>query len=287
MNLEYQDPIPNSEKEPVPSARVVVMLGARMRKQNEDTEGNWVFPLISDKPEGKFGDLPVEVSGGDSRMRAIQVLYKEQQKKPKENLFLFITGGKEKSGHSRSGEAKNKLEKKYGVPPDIIKSLGSNTSTLGNAQTLFRHMEQNQQDFRDVKEIEIVTNDYHALRAWIMFSFEAYKFETGNDLTVKDEDIENIKNILEKSLTDPDCKQAREKVMEILMPYFEGLKFKIKPLIAEEIIDSMDDSGNPRFKGGKRYVEMIKNNHWVNETKRLENNGVIDFLTKKYKQFGH
>ncbi len=137
--------VASQEKEPQPATRIIVMLGSRMKKTGSKDNPGFAFPLISEKPEGKFGDLPVEVSGGDSRMRAVQAMYQEYTKKqnPGQKLLIFTTGGKEKSGESRADEAAKKLTKKYHIPEDIIQSLGSAVSTLGNANTLAEYIEKN------------------------------------------------------------------------------------------------------------------------------------------------
>ena len=70
--------------------------------------------------------------------------------------------------------------------------------------------------------------------------------------------------------------------MDIIKPYLAGIKIEIKPVTAESMIEAVDEKGNPIFKGGKKYVEKIESNEYVQKTRKLEKNGVIDFLEKKY-----
>ena len=261
--------------------RIIVMLGARMRKT---IGGKWSFPLTNKPAEEKTNVLTVEVGGGESRMMAIQALYKEHLEKQEtnENLLVLTTGGKEKSGDSRAHEAAKKLVEKYKLPKAIVGSIDSSPNTMGNASAFFEFMKENTDRLGKISEIEIVTNDFHALRGWVMFVFQNYKFSTGKNLKIKDGDIEKIRKILDDSLGEPDCNRARSKVIEIIKPYVKDLKLTIKPVIAEDVILSLDSGGKPRFKNGKAYVERIKKNKWVLKTRELENKGVMDLLTGQY-----
>lgn len=270
----------DTEKEPRKKTRVVVMLGARMRETKGDI---WSFPLVNELPAGKTSDLPVEVSGGDSRMRAIQTIYQEysEEHKPDEKLLILTTGGREKTGDSRADEAAKKLAKKYDVPEGMTESLGSALGsapgTLGNAGAVFEYIKAHKEELGETEEIEVVTNDFHMLRAWLMFASAEYKLRTGKDLEVQKKDIDQIGDILDKSLNDIDCSEARGAVMAIIRPYLEGSEFTIKLAVAEDLI-----AGNPNFKGGKEYARKIKENEWVRKTRELENRGVMAFLEKRY-----
>ena len=255
---------------------VIVMAGARMKEVKKRGKKEWVFPLIIKKT--KEGKLPVEVSGGDIRMRAVSIIYQGylKSKRPNENLLILVTGGREKSGHSRSFQAKKKLVKDYNIPREIIKSLGGKGSTLGNVKAVFSFIKKNKKLFSQIKEIEIVTNDFHIIRAWLMFSFESYKLSRNKNLKIKNQDIKKIKKILDKSLGQSTYKEAMKKIESIMKPYLSQLSFKVKPIIAENIIAS---SGLI----GKVYREFIIRNKWFQKTRKLEKKGIIDFLNGRYK----
>lgn len=254
------------------------MLGARMKKTGKS---DWKFPLINKKLGGKPGGLPVEISGGDSRMRAISIIYQDYLKNPKpdKKMLVLVTGGRDELGYSKSSQAKNNLVKKYGLPKDIVKSLGGVGSTLGNARAVFEFIAKNRKSFGQIKKIEIITNDYHIIRAWIMFVFEAFRLNEGNQSTsrrikIPDKTIIKIGKILEASLGELTSQPALAKIIKIMSPYLKDA-ILVKPVIAENII-----AGSGFI--GKVYSGSIIRNKWVQATRKLENKGTVSFLKGKY-----
>ena len=262
-------------------SRVVVMLGARMI--DPKGTGEWQFPLVSPDQMNSGTSLPGEVSGGWSRMRAIQSEYqKAQREDPASKTFVLVTSGKDSSGVSRSKEAAERLVGNYGLPPDSVASIAGIGTTLDNAAAAGEYLREHRETLGDVRNIDLVTNDYHMLRAWIMFSRGILKSTTDKTLKVSLEDKQKIKILLDEGLPDSDAwseeriTETRKKVMEVLIPYFSDSKIRVDPVIVEETLE------HDTF-AKERYAGMLRNNKWVKETIQFEYQGIKDLLDGKYK----
>ncbi len=268
---------------------IVVMLGARLFQKGEGNKYPPRFPLINES--AKEG-MSKEVSGGDSRMRAIQQLYKEfseNRNNPSypQEMHIFTTGGEESikldSGEilklSRAEEARKKLKKKYGVSDVVLEgSLPSGGSTLGNAAAIAEWVKEHSDAISEVHDIEIVTNEFHIARAWIMFMMAFYKNEYKHDIQISPEDIQEIENILERTLANEEDgdKKELEDIQKIFEKYTKDLPIKVKPLIVEDILARKSESG-------REYARQIKNNELVKESRTKERDGIKDLLHGRYK----
>lgn len=274
----------NERKESEQKTRILVMLGARFHQEGYGNEYPPQFPLIL---ESQKEGMPKEVVGGDVRMRAIEQLYKEFEKENNGGrLKIFTTGGIEKVTvpdsdeplqFSRAEKAEQKLEIKYGIPDEIVETLPSGGSTLGNAATLAEWIRTHQETVGDVQEIEIVTNEFHMPRAWLMFSLAVYKNETGKDFAFDEELITRIEKVLDETLTDKEAGDQIElqELQSIIQPYLENLPLKIKPQIAEDILKRRGTSG-------EKYGELIRRNEFLQETRGFERQGIKDLINGKY-----
>ncbi len=266
--------------------RIIVMLGARFFQKGEGNEFPPRFPLVL---ESKKQGMPKEVVGGDVRMRAIEQLYEEFQSSEENQdtrLRIFTTGGTEEidipeTGEtlkiSRAKQAENKLEVKYGLPRDIVETLPSGGSTIGNAKALAEWLENNKEEVGQIDEIEIITNEFHISRAWLMFAMALYKNETGQDLTLTEDERREIHTVLDETLLDEEFGDKRElaTVQAILGSYVGGLTLRVKPLIAEDILARRGPSGI-------KYGELIRDNEYVQETRGFERQGIKDLIDGKY-----
>ncbi|OGI21480.1 MAG: hypothetical protein A2808_00360 [Candidatus Moranbacteria bacterium RIFCSPHIGHO2_01_FULL_55_24] len=275
----------NQSEKQEQKTRIVVMLGARLFQEGMGNGLPPRFPLIN---ESKKEGMPKEVAGGDVRMRAIEQLYKEYQDEHQEgeNFRVFTTGGVEEipladTGEvlklSRAGEAERKLEEKYGLPQEIVESLPSGGSTLGNAKALAEWVEQHQEEIGAVEELEVITNEFHITRAWLMFSLALYKNEKGQDIEFSPEEIHAIEQVLDETLPDVDEGDHKEleQVQEILAKHLEGLSLRIKPQIAEDILKRRGPSG-------EKYGELIRDNEFVQEARGSERQGIRDLIHGRY-----
>ena len=266
--------------------RIVVMLGARFFQEGLGNEFPPRFPLILEsKKEGMYK----EVVGGDVRMRAIEQLYEEfQGDRHNEDIHLRVltTGGMEEVSVPETGEtlkvsraeqAERKLEVKYGLPEDIVETLPSGGSTLGNAKALAEWLEANKEELGEIEEVEIITNEFHISRAWLMFAMAIYKNETGEDLLLTEEEKQEIHGVADTTLSDQERgdKRQLETIQSILMPYVGDLSLRVKPLIAEDILVR-------RGASGIKYGELIRQNEYVQETRGLERQGIKDLVDGKY-----
>jgi len=272
--------------------RIIVMLGARLFQKGMGNGFPPRFPLVNES--AKEG-MPKEVSGGDSRMRAIQQLYKEFLEGKKngngaENFHVFTTGGEEKIKLeesdevlflSRANEAKKKLITKYGLPKEVMtESVSSSGSTIGNAAAISNWIK-NHHDVNmvnDVKEIEIVTNEFHMTRAWIMFSMAFYKNEFGKDLEIPQEDLSMIENILDETLDNEDNGDKTElfEIQKIFEKYLKNITVHVKPVIVEDVLARKGSEG-------REYAKKIKENEFVKQTRLNERNGIKDLIHGRYK----
>jgi hypothetical protein len=258
--------------------RVVVLLPGLMYL----AKGGLVFPLTISQTQRPEDSVVGRTGGASSRMRAVQSEY--QRSSRKDDLFILATGGPEKGGiGSRAEGHANALVERYSLPPESVVSIEGRPNTLGDATAAIEYVLSHKDKLGDVDTIEIVTNDYHMLRTWIMFSSKALE-AAGKKLEVSEQDKENIKNILDASFLGQwdarRMKDTRDVVMQILTPYFAESKIKIKPIVAEEVLEFEGQEGNTA-KG--KYAELLRNNSVMPEVLRAEYKGVIDFLEGRYK----
>ncbi|MES2409147.1 MAG: ElyC/SanA/YdcF family protein [Patescibacteria group bacterium] len=266
--------------------RVMVYLGARMTPRNIEDEGGkkkWAFKLFTPNQTNAGTSLPGEVSGGFSRQEAVKIAY-EDAKKTGEEIIVLATGGNEKSGDSRADEAAKRLVDTEGIAKEDVVSIGGQGSTLGNAGATLEYIQAHKEDLGDVKKVEIVTNDFHMLRAWVMFSQAMLKLTADKDLEITPEEKEKIYSLLEEGtpkeegVWDPKkIKETREKVMEILKPKFEASTIAVSPVVAEEVLENTHEESKVR------YAHTIRNNKWVTKTVQFEYKGMRDLLDGKYK----
>ncbi|MDZ4067240.1 MAG: YdcF family protein [Tabrizicola sp.] len=259
--------------------RILVLLGARMaRTRGPDC---WRFPLFLEEPTDSATCLPGEVSGGSSRMRAVQAEHdRSREGDAAHGLLVLVTGGNERDGSSRADEATRQLVSRYGLPGDAVVSIRGAGSTLGNAAATVEYIRSHRHIVGDVKTIAIVTNDYHMLRAWIIFSRGMLVATTGTELVVSAGEQERIRRILLNGLpvdrrwSQGRVKKDRARVMKILRPHFSTSGIKITPLVVEE---TLERSSRHR-EVARRYASRLRNSIWVRKTLRFEYERIIDML---------
>lgn len=253
------------------------MLGARTI--DSKGTGEWQFPLVTPDQTNIGTPLSGEVSGGWSRMRAIQ---SEHQRHKQERVAVLVTAGKDSGGESESQKAAQELSKRYGLPPNSVISLGGVGTTLGNAQATLDYIRSHADSLGKVQEIELATNDYHMLRAWIMFSKEVGERATDTALEISEEDKRDIKRVLDEGMSaNPveNLKQVREQVMAILRPYFATSPIRIIPLVVEEVLEKNTVPEPAKV----RYARMLRGNQMVTRTIEFEYRGIKDFLDGTYR----
>ena len=257
--------------------RLLVLLGARMVKRGR--LGRWQFPLFLEEPHRFFEWLPGEVSGGSSRMRGVQAVYETSDHGARQNFLVLVTGGTECDGSSRSDEAARQLVWRYGLPERCVVSIRGAGSTIGNAAATAEHIKYNSHLLVGNNAIEIVTNDYHMLRAWIIFSKKMREMAGRPELTISAAEQRHIGQILADGLAEkfgwsPSRVRAdRKQVMEVLRPHFFGT-LSIEPLVVEEILEHQ----SPCPSSGQRYARRLRNSTWVMRTIRLEYDRIIKLL---------
>jgi DUF218 domain-containing protein len=271
-----------TEAKPVTrNKRILVLLGARMiRTRGPD---RWRFPLFIEEPTNSTTCLPGEVSGGSSRMRAVQAEYdKLCEGTAAGELLVLVTGGNEREGSSRADEAARQLVSRYGLPAEAVVSVRGAGSTLGNAAATVEYIQSHRHVAGDIRSIAIVTNDYHMLRAWIVFSRHMLVATTGTKLVVSAAEQERIRRILLDGLpvdqpwSPGHIKKDRERVMNILRPHFSAAGIRITPLVVEETLER--SLKHPE--AARRYASRLRINIWARKTLGFEYKGVMDLLSR-------
>ena len=272
------------QKEQLPvKSRILVMLGARMI--NPKGLENWQFPLFISHDTDSSTPPPGEISGGFSRMRGVQSEYEQFQKEnPSQKMIVLVTGGKEKDGSSRADEAARQLISRYGLPENSVISLGSTGSTLGNAGATVEYIRAHQEELGAIDTIEIATNEYHMLRAWVMFTKSICELTTKTQPEIASEDIARIEEIFHKALRAQDTyspslvKETRIQVMTILEPYFKNSDIQVVPVVTEDSLEK--DATFAR----EKYAQLLRQNPHVHEALEREFKGVLDFLKGTYQK---
>jgi hypothetical protein len=214
-------------------------------------------------------------------MRAIQTEYnKLRESGAAQALFVLVTGGNERDGSSRADEAARQLVSRYGLPGHAVASIRGAGSTRGNASATVEYIQSQPLVARDARTIEIVTNDYHMLRAWIVFSREMLKATTGTQLSVSVTEQQRIRRILMDGLpidlrwSQGRVKKDRDRVMKILRPHFSTSAIKSTPLVVEETLARRSE--HPEV--ARRYASRLRNSIWARKTLRFEYECIIDML---------
>jgi hypothetical protein len=242
---------------------------------------SWKFPLFLEDPSAGAPALPGEVSGGESRMRGVQVAHQSLLARGgRERLLILVTGGIERDGSSRSDEAARQLVVRYNVPRDMITSIRGEGSTLGNSEATVEYLQRHPDIRAQIDSIEILTNDYHMLRAWLIFSRDMLMLTAEQKLNVGHHDIAHVERLLANGLpgdegwTQAEVKYARERVMEVVQPYLSRSSIKVLPFVVEEALEKSP------FKApaARRYAGRLRNNKWVRQSLHLEYARVMQLL---------
>jgi hypothetical protein len=266
-------------------SRLLVLLGARMARTRGP--GRWHFPLFLEG-DNASGLRAGEVSGGGSRMRAVQTEYVRFRDAGKGASFtVLVTGGRERDGSSRSDEETRQLVERYGLPSQAVVSIRGEGSTLGNAAATVRYMCSPNAVSRG-NTIEVVTNDYHMLRAWIIFSRGMLLATTGARLVVHSDVLECIRHTLTEGLPTNETwsqdrvRTDRESVIALLRPCFSKAKIEVVPLVVEEALER----ASYKREATQRYASLLRNNRWVKETLRHEYMRVMELFDGKPERAG-
>jgi hypothetical protein len=282
-------------------ARVVVMMGSKMeqgvstKKGQEGQKTHWQFPWIVYRPRNEQGKTigagrPDDLASGFSRLRALEAYYHQHQvSRPDKDFLVLVTGGWEydeqkKKTASRAKEAQRLLTRKHGLPEKAVDLAQSeSSSTLGNVESVLGYLETHRKRLGDVQELEILTNEWHSLRSWLMFQKGIYEKETGGQLKIKEVDFKKVKEILDQEIaTDPEImrrqiKERHAQVQNLLQPYFDGLKPQLKNVTVEEVLEKEDGAR-------QRYAGMLIKHPLLRERMKLEHQGIIDLLRGRYEK---
>ena len=263
--------------EKAPQTRVVVMLGARMIRAGGGD--NWHFPLFSPGSVNPQTGIEGEVSGGDSRMRAIESQYDQELAEGKD-MKVFVTGGKETksgNGESRAEEAAKKLVSKYHLDASAVIALPGQGSTVGNAESIAQYLQAHTEELGNVKDIEIVTNRYHMLRAWFMFSIALRRVTANLDTAISKEDQQEVEGLLDAALSeetsDPNTiKSTQDEIIGILSKYFSDSAITVTPRVVEDTLRESDEPGRIH------YADLLESNENVRLTVKAEYEGIKKLL---------
>jgi hypothetical protein len=196
-------------------------------------------------------------------------------------MRVLVTGGLERDGESRADEAARQLVLRYGLPSDVVEALPSSSSTLGNAaataELLFAQMEQ-----VEGRPIELVTNDYHMLRSWLMFSSAVARSSGLGDLRLSEADLAQIEALLGAATSDehPSATNspaaARDAVIAQLRPWFAALPMSFECLVVEDVL-ARCEGAPPR-----RYAGLLRAHPRVRARLPHEYRGVMELLRGNY-----
>jgi DUF218 domain len=201
-------------------------------------------------------------------------------------LTFLVTGGSEIVNgevYSRAEECRRMLVSRYGLPPRQVVSIGGRGSTIGNASATFEYLSAHRDELGDVTKIEIITNDYHMLRSWILFS--RGMLEVTKRFGVTEQDKTRVALILDQSLIErpsaPErVRETRERVMSILRPYFEESRVWVTPIVVEEALER--DGATVGDVAKIRYARQLRNHKAVQSSIPFEYSGIKKILAEDY-----
>ncbi len=267
---------------------IFVLLGARTPKNDK---GEVTFPLFTTTRTNTNKSTEGEVSGGWARMGGLRILRQQllQDIHPS-NMLVLVTGGKEPNvEHSRAENLSHALVTNYGFNEDQVISITSpKATTQGNAESIIEYLAAHKLTDQTPLVMNLVTNDFHMLRAWLLFAMVFYKHTHGTDFVLPSEDVEEIRNILTKALEDisshktqnPDLfRDVRDHVLSVVRPHLVGkLPVQLECCVVEDIFQH---SHQPLM---QKYSEWLRGHPKVLETTRHEYQGILDLLEGKYRQ---
>ena len=211
-------------------------------------------------------------------MRAIQILHRDFcSRYPDGTLTVLATGGIERDGSSRAMEAARQLVKKYGLPSNVVHAIESGGSTYGNALATAAYINALPAKVRD---IHLVTNNYHMLRTWIFFSIALLRPDLTSGPKIAETDLIVLSNVLEQGFSSahPDSvSECRRAAIDILSPYFARLQDRLTPVVVEDVLYMTRDVA------ARRYAVLLRFNACVREQLRRECKGVMDLLSGRYR----
>ena len=137
-------------------------------------------------------------------MRSVQAVYEQNRVEANGELLVLVTGGNERDGSSRA--VGRRPDNWFGdtVCELSILSIRGAGSTIGNAAATAEYIRRNPHAVTGNQAIEIVTNDYHMLRAWIIFSKQMRDLAAGPELTVPPAEMKCIGQTLANGLPGTD-----------------------------------------------------------------------------------
>jgi len=271
------------EKEAEQKSEMVIVLGASLR---DTAHGDYEhFPLhVTGNPKAnlrKDGE-PVEVVGGDARLRAVtEYVHSFKEAHPDKEINIFTSGGVEESGTSRAVAARDKLLAKHHLEKDIVHALPSTGSTLGNARALAAWAHDHFEEIGKLREIKILTNAFHSLRAWAMFTHALHTEYRNEDLAQKlsEEDKKRIATTLKETVDDYEHgdRTALEEIQRVYTSYIKDDPVHVKVLVAEDLLGAADDEAK------QRYARLLRSDALVQEARKNERKGINDLLAGKYR----
>ncbi|MGC9605260.1 MAG: YdcF family protein [Minisyncoccia bacterium] len=262
-----------------------VLLGARTPRNER---GEITFPLVAGTRTNSNASMEEEVSGGWARMGGLRILKQQfTSNVHPSDLIVFVTGGQEPGADaSRAENMARALVETFGFDPAKVIPIRGKGSTQGNAESIIRYMVEKKYMKKTPLVLNLVTNDYHMLRAWLLFAFAFYEHHNGTSLVLPAEDIETIRTILkkateklaEKKKCDPDAfREVRDHVLSIVRPHLLGeLAVQLEPCVVEDIFQ------HTHRHLLERYAEWLREHPKVLETTKYEYKGVMDLLEGKY-----
>ena len=290
--------IPNKiEHQELEKKRILILLNGRaVRSENLEFAH---FPLVTEDQANVGTEMKGEVSGGAARMRAIQSEFtKAERKGTSENLKVLTFGTFEPkkeetdSELSRPEEAGLQLQERYGLPADAVEAHTTAGSTRNASAAAAEYVYTHRKELGDINEVEIVTNDFHMLRSWIMHTNAFLKEAAQEELRdiIPEEDKEKIYAVLdtyspnEETWVPTDIKVARDAVMQIIKKNLPENIITIKPLIVEEALEDYSLTENDAGSEARaRYASLLRNNEYVRETLQFEYRGIKNFLSGTYR----
>jgi hypothetical protein len=215
-------------------------------------------------------------------MRAVQALYECSRAAGTANQFVvLVTGGNERDGSSRADEAARQLASRYGLPSKAVVSIRGAGSTFGNAIATAEYVRDNPNIVKDIRSVAIVTNDYHMLRAWVIFSSQMFIAATGREPEWPIAGRQQIREILFDGLPSNQewrparVKEDREQVTKILQEHFSGAGIEVVPFVVEDILEQHSRN----WEAGRRYARRLRNSVWVKRTLLREYEGVMNTIS--------
>ena len=287
FDAQRQQPLERREHEPEHKTDVIFVAGVAFLDRGKGKGSS---------EEVKYGSRYVPEPGGESRLYAAELLAKEYESGSEElegrDYFVLMSGGLQPNASgqtiSRAETAAKSLVDKHGIPAEKVHALTSAPDTIGNIESLFDYLDENKERLGNVRELTVITEDYHIPRLRLMLVAEILRRYKGVQATMPNDLIEREARPIVDAFTEGTVSgsETGHRLADLLLAQTDIAELPIELTLVESAKVLREKAGNLRAKAGagERYAGMLGKNPYVVELREKEAKGIFALLRGSYRR---